>query len=687
MKNFRSYIFLMLIALLALIAFQWYWIENAMAMKREQFDKKVVEALNSAVTKIEKQEVIFLAEQKLKEKENLTLASLTEAPKPQKVLKKVKKRVPVKTTKPSKSPKREQPAVQPPASSAIAKNDCLMQNPKFVGQVPVFENPQQGIVFNDFYVEERNLMPENRMRFIKRIVAEQNRVLQRLNQRAGEFDLRNRNINEILSIIDNELQLTITANGQQIIPFANRPGPPPPKGEGEYNLQWVLAPDGTPVLVETTPYPGYTKGDSVLPAGLRLNVKQDSAKKPKKRSVEPKKNQAPEKNQKEEEVQYEWVEVEEYVEDESELVKTKNKAELVKDVFADFLQGKRDIHERLNREMLDTLLADELTNRGISIPYEYGVKAEEEMVFASFVINDNPDLIDDSYQVKLFPNDAVSSGEKLYVYFPEKENFIMSNMWSVFGSSAFLVLMIGGLFIASVNTMMKQKKLSVIKNDFINNMTHEFKTPISTISLAVDVMKDKVIQANPDKYLNIIKDENTRLAGQVEKVLQMALLEKGEVKLNLTEVDMHEVIEQVIQNLGVQVEQKEGVLDLELNAEHAVMDADEVHMTNVIYNLIDNANKYSPEKPEIKVSTADTTEGLEISIEDKGLGMSKEELNRIFEKFYRVSTGNLHDVKGFGLGLSYVKKMVSLHGGKINVYSSPGEGTTFVLKFDRPHLS
>jgi two-component system phosphate regulon sensor histidine kinase PhoR len=247
--------------------------------------------------------------------------------------------------------------------------------------------------------------------------------------------------------------------------------------------------------------------------------------------------------------------------------------------------------------------------------------------------------------------------------------------------------MIGGIFFASVNTMMNQKKLSLIKNDFINNMTHEFKTPISTISLAVDVMRDKDIQKNPDKYLNIIKDENSRLAGQVEKVLQMALLDKGQVKLNLTEVNLHEVIDQVVQNLGVQVEQKGGELVMDLNAKDPVLDADEVHMTNIIYNLIDNANKYSPEKPQIRVATENTPMGLKISVEDKGLGMSKDELNRIFEKFYRVSTGNVHDVKGFGLGLSYVKKMVSLHGGTIEVQSSPGKGTLFELNFNYPQNS
>jgi two-component system phosphate regulon sensor histidine kinase PhoR len=305
------------------------------------------------------------------------------------------------------------------------------------------------------------------------------------------------------------------------------------------------------------------------------------------------------------------------------------------------------------------------------------------MIFASFGLDNRPELSNLAYKVKLFPNDAVQQQQFLYVYFPKKENFIMGNMWSVFGSSILLILMIGGIFYSSINTMMKQKNLSLIKNDFINNMTHEFKTPISTISLAVEVMKDSQLKTNPTKYLNIIRDENIRLGSQVEKVLQMALLDKGEVKLTHTEVNIHEIIEQVSQNLGVQIEQKEGILDLHLNADNPDFDADEVHMTNIIYNLLDNANKYSKGKPEINIATANIENGIQISIRDKGIGMSKDQLTKIFDKFYRVSTGNVHDVKGFGLGLSYVKKMVDLHNGKMVVTSSLGEGTTFELEFLR----
>lgn len=304
------------------------------------------------------------------------------------------------------------------------------------------------------------------------------------------------------------------------------------------------------------------------------------------------------------------------------------------------------------------------------------------MIFTSYALNFNPQLASKSYNVRLFPNDAMVQDQFLYVYFPEKESFILGNMWSVFGTSALLILMIGGIFFSSVSTMLNQKKLSNIKNDFINNMTHELKTPISTISLAVEVMKDEQVRMDKSKttrYLNIIHDENKRLGNQVEKVLQIALLEKGDVKLHLDEVNLHEIIEHVSQNLSVQIEQKGGRLHMDLNAGQPVLLGDEVHITNIVYNILDNAIKYSKETPEITITTADSNQGLVLKVEDKGIGMNKEQLSRIFEKFYRVPTGNVHDVKGFGLGLSYVKKMVELHNGHVKVTSKPTEGSTFEI--------
>ncbi|MDP5139623.1 MAG: HAMP domain-containing histidine kinase, partial [Spirosomaceae bacterium] len=203
-----------------------------------------------------------------------------------------------------------------------------------------------------------------------------------------------------------------------------------------------------------------------------------------------------------------------------------------------------------------------------------------------------------------------------------------------------------------------------------------------TLSLAIQVLKEKSIAKDAEKserYLGIIQNENHRLGTQVEKVLQMAQLDKGDVQMNFTAVNMHEIVEQVLANIGVQIEQKNGLVNLELDADNDQVWADEVHLTNIIYNLLDNANKYSPEQPEITITTTNTPSGLSIKISDKGIGMSKEQLDKIFDKFYRVPTGNVHDVKGFGLGLSYVKKMVDWHSGSINVSSKLNEGTTLEI--------
>jgi two-component system, OmpR family, phosphate regulon sensor histidine kinase PhoR len=640
MKNFNVIIGLMLFALIALIGFQWYWIENAVTVKRDQFDRKVIDAMNKSVAKIEKQEVLFLANQKIKEQENLTLASLAAPSQSKKVLKRVLKKKKSQDLKPVNT------VVSNKASTPINKNKAV-NNPhvqdsifivnQYMTKVPALEEFSINIQLSDAYFDERNILPQNRLAFVKRMMQQQNMAWQQLNNRNDEFQTRNESLNLILNEIDREFQSFV--NAQQ--PFLLNPGP-------------QFAQNQFKVKPSTT-----TKSQTPV----NQNNKVAATK---------------------EEPEYEWVEIEEK---DSGLERSRNKANLVKDVFSDYIQGNRDINERLNQEMLDTLLRQELTNNGIDIPYEYGVKNNGNIMFASFGLDNNPELADLAYNVRLFPNDALQQQQFLYVFIPNKENFIMGNMWAIFGSSLLMILMIGGIFYSSVSTMLEQKKLSVIKNDFINNMTHEFKTPISTISLAVEVMKDKSLNLNPEKYLNIIKHENSRLGTQVEKVLQMALLDKGEVRLNEVSVNIHDTIERVCQNLGVQIEKNNGTLTMDLKASNPNIMADEVHMTNIIYNLIDNANKYAKEIPEIFVSTEDKDGGVSVTVRDNGIGMGKDHMTKIFDKFYRISTGNVHDVKGFGLGLSYVKKMMDMHGGKIEVKSTLGKGSTFVLSFPRISIS
>jgi signal transduction histidine kinase len=361
--------------------------------------------------------------------------------------------------------------------------------------------------------------------------------------------------------------------------------------------------------------------------------------------------------------------------------KVQQKSEIVGDVFRELVRKEQPITERVNEKSLDSLLQLEIRNRQIDIPYQFGIlSGQKHQVVLASTGSAAMQIPGNAYKATLFPTDVFSSNDMLFVYFPTQQEFIMGKMWTVFTSSGVLILVILCCFYFAIATILKQKKLSDVKNDFINNMTHEFKTPISTISLACEVLQDEAVSKNPsqmNRYLHIIRDENKRLGQQVEKVLQAAMLDRGEVKLKLTQVDMHEVVDHVLHNIGVQIEKREGIVDLQLEAEQTVIEADEVHITNIIHNLLDNANKYSPESPQIRVHTRSLPEGISICISDKGMGMTKEAISRIFDRFYRVPTGNVHNVKGFGLGLSYVKTILQGHNGRIVVESEPGKGSSF----------
>ena len=365
--------------------------------------------------------------------------------------------------------------------------------------------------------------------------------------------------------------------------------------------------------------------------------------------------------------------------------KVKNKTDMVKEVFTDFLSTKRSIYDRINYQVLDSLLKYEIKMKGIEIPFEYGISSVEDPRYLHYASSAKYKITGlkndkDTYSVSLFPNDYNNSENFLRLYFPNQDRYIIRNIWMMYATSLLLILVVLGCFYVAVSTILKQKQLADIKNDFINNMTHEFKTPISTISLATQMLGDEAIAGSPTvfkRYLGIIRDENKRLGSQVEKVLQTAQMERGEVNLKLGTVNVHQIIERVLENISPQIELREGIIEVDLKAENPEIQADEVHLTNILFNLLDNANKYSPEKPLIKITTENTEKGLSIKVSDQGIGMTKESVKNIFEKFYRVPTGNVHDVKGFGLGLSYVKKMVEEHHGKINVLSKLGEGSEF----------
>jgi len=292
----------------------------------------------------------------------------------------------------------------------------------------------------------------------------------------------------------------------------------------------------------------------------------------------------------------------------------------------------------------------------------------------------NEELAQTPFKQKIYKNAVFTHPGELLLYFPKQESYIWSSSWLTLIPSLFFNFFIIVTFAYTLYTIIRQKKLSEMKTDFINNMTHELKTPISTIKLACEMLVDKHLpktERSINRYAGIISDENSRLESHVEKVLHFARLEKGSLKLNMESVDIHELIEEAIQKSSLQIDKKNGTICFDLSANNAVVQGDKLHLHNVIYNLLDNAIKYSKEKPEITVLTCNTNTGLQVSIQDNGIGMSKETLKKAFDKFYRRPTGNIHNVKGFGLGLSYVKLMVEAHGGNISARSKLNKGSTF----------
>jgi two-component system phosphate regulon sensor histidine kinase PhoR len=280
--------------------------------------------------------------------------------------------------------------------------------------------------------------------------------------------------------------------------------------------------------------------------------------------------------------------------------------------------------------------------------------------------------------------DGIAQAEQLIVIVPSFKKQVWDSLkWIILLGILFLLIILSAFFV-TLKTLFNQKKLSEIKSDFINNMTHEFKTPLATISLAVDALKNEKVQSDAAKmqyFTGIIKEENTRMNKHVETILQAALLEKQELQLTLVALPVHETIRHILDTYELQIQEKNAQIELLFNASIDIIQADEIHFTNLLSNLIDNAIKYSKENLMIKITTLNNNGKIIIKVEDNGIGMSKETVKRIFERFYRAHTGNMHNVKGFGLGMSYVKTVVDAHKGKIKVESILGKGTMFTMEF------
>ena len=341
------------------------------------------------------------------------------------------------------------------------------------------------------------------------------------------------------------------------------------------------------------------------------------------------------------------------------------------------------ISQRLDSNYLQSQIVKSLNDNGIQIPFEFAVVSGLSDNLIPVKSGNFPnEALNSPYRVSLFPNDIFEMPNFLLLSFPDVSSHLYKSILFLLAGSVIFTLIILVTFSLTIWVIIHQKKTSEIKSDFINNMTHEFKTPIATISLAIDSIENPKILPLADKvkyFTGIIRDENRRMNKQVENLLQMAMIDKKDFNIQIREINSHEIIQRSADHFKLQLEKKKGSIILEMNAQNPVIENDEVHFFNIINNLIDNAIKYSNENPEIKISTENSADGIHISVQDSGIGISKEAQEKIFDKFYRVTTGNIHNVKGFGLGLSYVKVIVQTFGGKISLKSEPGKGSIFEL--------
>ena len=369
------------------------------------------------------------------------------------------------------------------------------------------------------------------------------------------------------------------------------------------------------------------------------------------------------------------------------IVKANMKIELVEVVIHQLLaQGNQHVLNRLDTTVVKNEVRDQLINRKIDQPFELGIVDNRNNIVGIGNVSDLNFLKENGIKAELFPSDLLGVENFLVIYFPKKQNYLLRQVFLPLSSSLVFMCIIIICFVYAIKVIIRQKKVSDIKNDFINNMTHEFKTPISTVSLAVEALQDPDLfgeESLRKRYLNIIKDENIRLGKQVEQVLHAAALEKKDFNLKLERVDLKALIDAAKNHFELIVENRGGTISSEYSLISGQLDADVFHLNNIVNNLLDNATKYSKSAPQIKISVNESETDFTIAIRDEGIGINKEAQRKIFDKFYRVPTGNLHDVKGFGLGLSYVKTMVEAHKGTIKLDSEPGQGSVFTINLPK----
>jgi len=377
-------------------------------------------------------------------------------------------------------------------------------------------------------------------------------------------------------------------------------------------------------------------------------------------------------------------------EDSLERLKSDGNRTVFANIADEYQKMNEPLKQRLDAMWIDSLLRSELHNKDIYLPFSYTVSSanNDSLIFSKamdtkgnkpvFTIGDKP------YQTPIFAQDMINDPGMLRLIFPQKSTLILNRMAFSMATSGGLLLVLIFCFGYTIFSILRQKKISEMKTDFINNMTHEFKTPVSTIMIASEALKDDEITADKSRITrlaNIIYEENARLGSHIERVLNIARIEKNDFKLDIKPIDVNETIAEVLDSMSLKLQKHGAQTMLNLDARHATIEADELHFANVLYNLVDNAIKYSDGPPRITISTSNLKNAVVITIADRGIGMTREQQTRIFEQFYRIPTGNLHDVKGFGLGLSYVNTIVKRLDGTISVKSEKDKGSEFELKF------
>jgi two-component system phosphate regulon sensor histidine kinase PhoR len=364
------------------------------------------------------------------------------------------------------------------------------------------------------------------------------------------------------------------------------------------------------------------------------------------------------------------------------------KASVMQNLFAEYQRSGESLASRLDRIWIDSLLRFELHNKGIDQPFIYDVTTanNDSLIFSNISnsVEKPVFVVANSYQTPIFNKEVINDPGMIRLSFPQKSSLILSSMKVTMSTTAGLLFVLIVCFGYTLFSILRQKKISEMKTDFINNMTHEFKTPVSTIMIASEALKDTEITADKSRIArlaNIIYEENERLGSHIERVLNVARIDRNDFKLESKPVDINEMITLVLDSMALKLQKCDAIVELNLDAENGIIKADELHFSNVLYNLIDNAIKYSEGIPKITISSLNKNGHVIIKVADEGIGMSRDQQTKIFEQFYRIPTGNVHNVKGFGLGLSYVNTIVKRLNGSINVRSEKDKGSEFELKF------